>query len=1240
MNLAKHKPKWIAALCALTLMFTPLMGHAEAAVVAAPLSKMASPVNGMVRVHLASISSKTSLSVTVNGSYSLGGNSSQALQNGENMKVSINTSTGNLTLTRGGQAVSMGKSFQLRRHSAGQAGGILISESLNASNPYPGDMLFTAQQQGGVYKLYAIAHVFIEDYLYGVVPYEMGNSAHIEALKAQAVAARTYTYNKMKSRAGSLYDVVDNTNDQVYRGTPSGSANCKAAVDATRGIVSMAGDSLVETYYTASNGGQTESSQNAWGSARSYLIVKNDPFDLANTDAEVRKTTVYADFNDANQKTALKTLLNSKAKQAAASMGYDGASVQIQKITSVVPHTPKYQSPSSLYTYVDFFVTAQVKKTSGTLTTATLQLTCGIFSELESALSMSINTTSNELWTVEKSGGNFTLYARRFGHGIGLSQRGAMQMGRQGYSYADILGFYYTGSRRSQITFTNTILPSLSDGGSSDIVTPVDPADIEGEDAACTAVVSLINKQSALGIYGSASTSAEVIGAVPDGAPVRVYAIKGDWCFIGYGQVYGYAQKSGLSISGDAPEETDLKPSSITQYAVVTANGYLNLRQSGSASATIVGTAPSGAVLSVFSKENGWAYIQYGAITAYASTSFLTFHATYPLSVADPTQNAATVTLSDPSETVNMRANASLTASVVAKLAHGTQVTLLKDDGSWSQIIWQGQQGYIMSSYLTVSGSAPEPTPTPTPPSLTARVNGGGAAVTVYAAEDEASQAVGQLDDQSVVTVLTYGSVWSQVQKAEVTGYVKTAQLLFGSEGETDKTEYATVTTVSGSLNLRSKASAGSSILCTIPRNMRITVLERGATWTNVTYNGYTGYVMTMYLTFETSGNNPTPTPPPSEGALSARVTTASGSLNLRSEANSGAKVLTTIPRNTIITVYEKAAQWSRVHFGGIDGYVLNSFLTFINEPAPTPGETPEPGATPSPTPGGTLYARVTTASGSLNLRQERSTGAKVLASIPRNTVLEVSDRQDIWSAVKYLSHSGYVMTSFLTFDASVPSLPVGNTARVTTSGGSLNVRMSANGIILGAIPNGRQVTVLEKGSAWSQINYQGLVGYVANSYLTFETPAATSSPSPSPSASPEASEAPETSAPPAPKENTEEPAGTLPDQSTDIPSDEPADTVADEVTGAPSGEAAPQAEKTAALDPTLSPMPQDSLAWVIDSTEAFPLYEQCDEASARMGTLPGGATVLLIQKGDTWCEIEYNGQSGYVLTRILSLPE
>ena len=99
----------------------------------------------------------------------------------------------------------------------------------------------------------------VEDYLLGVVPYEMGDSFPLEALKAQAIAARTYALRK--SGSSEDYDVEDTTNDQAYRGRSASSPLSEQAVRETKGICGVYKGALAQCFYSASNGGQTELGQ-------------------------------------------------------------------------------------------------------------------------------------------------------------------------------------------------------------------------------------------------------------------------------------------------------------------------------------------------------------------------------------------------------------------------------------------------------------------------------------------------------------------------------------------------------------------------------------------------------------------------------------------------------------------------------------------------------------------------------------------------------------------------------------------------------------------------------------------------------------------------------------------------------------------------------------------------------------------------------------------------------------------
>ena len=117
-----------------------------------------------------------------------------------------------------------------------------------------------------------------EEYVKGVVPSEIGNS-HIEACKAQAVAARTFALSRSR---GKGYITDKSSTDQAFRASRISSSypNAMQAVEETKGEVLYFKGKLVETcVYSASNGGRIKSSQERWGGVRGYLIAKDDPYD-------------------------------------------------------------------------------------------------------------------------------------------------------------------------------------------------------------------------------------------------------------------------------------------------------------------------------------------------------------------------------------------------------------------------------------------------------------------------------------------------------------------------------------------------------------------------------------------------------------------------------------------------------------------------------------------------------------------------------------------------------------------------------------------------------------------------------------------------------------------------------------------------------------------------------------------------------------------------------------------------
>ena len=120
-------------------------------------------------------------------------------------------------------------------------------------------------------KLTVINNVGMEDYLKGVVPSEMPSSWELEALKAQAIAARSYAIANLGKRASFGFDLKDTPEDQAYGGATAETSKTNTAVEETSGLVLTYNYKVVSAFYSASAGGQTVTSKQAWGNDLPYL---------------------------------------------------------------------------------------------------------------------------------------------------------------------------------------------------------------------------------------------------------------------------------------------------------------------------------------------------------------------------------------------------------------------------------------------------------------------------------------------------------------------------------------------------------------------------------------------------------------------------------------------------------------------------------------------------------------------------------------------------------------------------------------------------------------------------------------------------------------------------------------------------------------------------------------------------------------------------------------------------------
>lgn len=457
-----------------------------------PGSHAGAQTSSIIRVWLRRLNAEDTLHVQVQGRYMLE-NGSMTFADGAELIFALRD--GQIVLHTDAIAVALGASVKLVRCMSDIPSALILSGN---SGLYEGDLVLTADH--GVIR--PVLHIFIEDYLLGVVPYEMGDSFPLEALKAQAIAARTYALRK--SGSSEDYDVEDTTNDQAYKGRSSSSPLSEQAVRETEGLCGTYQGKLAWCYYSASNGGQTELGQHVWPSddpdEYAYMDMRDDPYDYENDASVVKRYTLKKKPGKEGIGTALHGVLVSALSDQLKTYGVesDDNLIRFDEIVDIRVSAPKFEEPSRLMTELEFDVristrsytykdessshvhlSAQSTETPApgltptpTATPAfspytaikdTLTIKLPVFKDAENAMGLSINVYQNELVNVFDIGSSFMIESRRFGHGVGMSQRGAEQMARKYHkTYQDILAFYYPGMEISQYTASVKPLPTIN----------------------------------------------------------------------------------------------------------------------------------------------------------------------------------------------------------------------------------------------------------------------------------------------------------------------------------------------------------------------------------------------------------------------------------------------------------------------------------------------------------------------------------------------------------------------------------------------------------------------------------------------------------------------------------------------------------------------------------------------------------------------------------------------------------
>ncbi len=293
--------------------------------------------------------------------------------------------------------------------------------------------------------LAGINDVPMEEYLYGVVPRELGPTQYpeAEAQKAQAVAARTYAHSSLGKHWNNGYDVLATVQDQVYGGASAEHSVSTAAVNATAGIVATHNGAMISALFYATSGGKTSNVQDVFATSAPYLTTVWDaPPDqeLPSVSAlltDLRNPTwtgAYGGFHTWHRWNFTWTMA-----QMSCVIG-DFANKAVGNVTAI--NLLSRSSTSGRVTQIEFVTDAGTFTETGTAIRSAMQYinSSGVPTMLPSTLFV-IDRLTNSSGQLT----GYKVYGGGNGHGAGMAQTGAVGMARAGHTYQQILQKYYTG---------------------------------------------------------------------------------------------------------------------------------------------------------------------------------------------------------------------------------------------------------------------------------------------------------------------------------------------------------------------------------------------------------------------------------------------------------------------------------------------------------------------------------------------------------------------------------------------------------------------------------------------------------------------------------------------------------------------------------------------------------------------------------------------------------------------------
>ena len=462
-------------------------------------------------------------------------------------------------------------------------------------------------------------------------------------------------------------------------------------------------------------------------------------------------------------------------------------------------------------------------------------------------------------------------------------------------------------------------------------------------------LATIINVNSNLNVRLDAGINYDTIGYVCNNDEVEILSEKGDWYRISFNGREGYVSKKYVSVKDEDKKVENTAKSLVKKGKAVNVNSTLNIRQAAEVNSSVIGTLKNGDTFEIISKSGEWYNIKSNNIVGFVGAAYVqeitgnettienviqTITEEHEESTYESKAQTEEGIVVNVSTNLRVRSGPDTSLETVGYLLNGTKVTIKGEILGWYNIVFNGRDGYVSKEYVKKKSSNIVTTSniSVNKAGTTGKVVNISSCLNIRSGAGTGHSIVGTLHNGESVNILEKSGDWYHINHNGVTGYVSAQYLQEVSAGgdstavSSSRTVNKTgkVVNISSSLNIRSGAGTGYSIVGTLYNGQTVNILEKSGDWYHISHNGVTGYVSAQYLQEIASGSSS------NEGAISSGegvVYNITTNLRVRAAASTNSLVLGYLYNGDRVKILGASNGWTQIEYKGTTGYVSSEYI-------------------------------------------------------------------------------------------------------------------------------------------------------------------------------------------------------------------------------------------------------------------------------------------------------------------------